>query len=247
MLGMRFKGQRSASGTPTLAQFFAPRNGPRRCCYEILWAFLPRGLSIAVVAECIGCSRVAVDSISREFGKPADPVTYFFCSPDPPSCGCRLRRQVVEPCERKRSVPDVKAYLDARRPDTFSQRSIVRVLRGARDPHLPRHARAICSATFPCAIRASATPQVSGGVWRSNSKRARRSHLLPVTSDPSQRHRPSRLSAHLHTEPPRQRLHSANQARTDARHVRTCGIRRPYRTVVQSHVRLDFRQENGES
>ena len=247
MVGMRVKGQRSPRCTPTLAEFFSQRSDPCRCCYEILRGFLRTGLSIAVVAEHIGCSRAAVYSISPEFGKPANPVTYFFCAPAPPSCRCRLHRQVVEPCERKRSVPDLKAYLDARRLDSFSQRSIVRVLQRARGPHLPRHARAICSATLSRAIRASATPQVSGGVRRSNSKRARRSHRLPVTSDPSQRHRPSRLSAHLHTEPPSRRLHSANQAGTDVRHCRTWGIPRLSCTVVQSHVRLDFRQENGES
>ena len=103
MLGLSFKGQHSLGGTPTPAEFFARRSGPRQSCHEVLCAFRLRDLSEAVVVERIGYSRAAVNSISREFGKVADPASYAFCPPDPPNLHTGPSGQRLHPANQART------------------------------------------------------------------------------------------------------------------------------------------------
>ena len=149
--------------------FFARPLGPRHRRYEILRAFFFKRLSAKAVAERFHCSVSAVYSIARDFRKLADPDAFFFRTPDPPGRPVRkapsdLHDLVVDLRRRNLSVPEIKARLDARSPDTLGERAISRILHAAGFPRLPRRTRAVRSRVAASAIRAPETaplhPQV---------------------------------------------------------------------------------------
>ena len=241
---MSFEDERSPNGIPIPAEFFAHRRDPRQCCHGILRAFLPRGRSVAAVAEHIGSSHAAVYSISLDFGRLADPATCSFCPPQHPRRPCK---HVVKLHARNLSRPAIKAHLDARTPDSVGERSICRVLRGPSVPHLPQCTRVVCSATLSVGIRGSETHQASGGVQRSSSLRACQHRRLTGEPDPPSRHRPCRLSRHLHTAPKGRDRHPTSEARINGRQSTSRGISRPHYEIVELRVRLGFSPENGGS
>ena len=152
-------GQRSPSVPPTPADFFAQPRNPRQRRYEILRAFFHERLSAHTVAQRFGCSPAAVYSISRDFRKLPDPAAFFFRPPDPPGRPLQqppspLCEQVIDLRKRNLSVPEIKARLDARSPDTLSERAISRLLREEGFARLPRRTHAVRSAVAASTIRA---------------------------------------------------------------------------------------------
>ena len=159
MPNMSASDKRDPSPPPSPSDFFADPRNPRQRRYEILRAFCHEGLSARTVARRFGCSPAAVYSVARDFRKLADPAAYFFRSPHRPGRPVRqppapLRQRVIDLRKLNLSVPDIKARLDARSPDTVSERAINRVLREEGFARLPRRTQAVRSTSVGSVIRA---------------------------------------------------------------------------------------------